>query len=103
MAKRRGIRKHAQGIIGDVLRKVPLSGVAELRVPNDIRRALLQNIDKVRESAVDIFAKEISKVLAKIDVHNIVEDVLRSYSLRVEARLDLVPKDTAAAPRKGKK
>jgi hypothetical protein len=105
MAKR-GIRKSAQGIIGDVLRKVPLSGVAELRLPNDIRRVLVQNIEKVRENAVDVFAKEISKVLAKIDVHNIVEDVLQNYSLRIEARIDLTPKEGSPrlqVARKGKK
>jgi hypothetical protein len=105
MAKK-GIRKSAQGLIGDVLRKVPpLSGVAELRVPNDIRRVLVQNIEKVRENAVDVFAKEISKVLAKIDVHNIVDDVLKSYSLRIEARIDLTPKEGArdGTPGKAKK
>ncbi len=106
MAKR-GIRRRAEGLIGDVLRKVPLSGVAEMRLPNDIRRVLVQNIEKVRESAVDVFAKEISKVLAKIDVHGIVDDVLKSYSLRIEARIDLTPKErpkteNSAAP-KGKK
>ncbi len=106
MAKRRGIRNHAQGLIGDVLRKVPLTGVGELKLPNDIRRVLVQNIEKVRESAVDVFAKEISKVLARIDVHNIVEDVLKSYTLRIEARLDLIPKSGPAkdpSPRRSKK
>ncbi|MGZ3649731.1 MAG: hypothetical protein ACXVB9_00665 [Bdellovibrionota bacterium] len=103
MAKR-GIRKGAQGLLGDVLRKVPLPGGGELRVPTDIRRALVQNIEKVRESAVDVFAKEISKVLAKIDVHNIVEDVLQNYSLRIEARIDLTPKaGSPAESRKAKK
>jgi hypothetical protein len=90
---RKGIRRGAQGLIGDVLRKVqPLSGVGEIRVPSDIKRVLVQNIEKVRESAVDVFAKEISKVLAKIDVKNIVDDVLHNYSLRIEARIDLTPK-----------
>ena len=106
MAKRRGIRKHAQGLIGDVLRKVPLSGVTELRLPNDIRRVIVQNIEKVRESAVDVFASEISKVLAKIDVHNIVDDVLKNYSLRIEARIDLTPKEGMgrdSSARKGRK
>jgi hypothetical protein len=92
---RKGIRKGAQGLLGDVLRKVPpLSGVGEIRLPGDIRKVLVQNIEKVRESAVDVFAKEISKVLAKIDVHNIVDDVLHNYSLRIEARIDLTPKNS---------
>jgi hypothetical protein len=96
-----------QGLIGDVLRRVPLGNVSELRIPKDIRRVLVDNIESLRENAVDIFAKEISKVLAKIDVHNIVDDVLKNYSLRLEARIDLVPKKNGTPregqPRKGKK
>jgi hypothetical protein len=88
---RKGIRKGAQGLLGDVLRKT-LPGGGEFSLPADIRRALVHNIEKVRESAVEIFAKEISKVLAKVDVHNIVEDVAKNYSLRIEARIDLSPK-----------
>lgn len=89
---RKGIRKHAKGLLGDVLRKVPLSGVGEFPMPAEIRRVLIQNIEKVRENAVDIFAKEISKVLAKVDVHNIIDEVVKNYSLRIEASIDLVPK-----------
>ncbi len=95
-----------QGLIGDVLRRVPLGNVSELRVPKDIRRVLVANIENLRENAVDVFAKEISKVLSKIDVHNIVEDVLQNYSLRLEARIDLVPKRGSprdSQARKGKK
>jgi hypothetical protein len=96
-----------QGLIGDVLRRVPLGSVPELRVPKDIRRVLVTNIENLRENAVDVFAKEISKVLAKIDVHGIVEDVLQNYSLRLEARIDLVPKKGSSSrehpARKGKK
>ena len=101
---RKGIRKGAQDLLGDVLRKVPLPGGGEIPLPGDIRRVLVHNIEKVRESAVDIFAKEISKVLAKIDVHNIIEDVAKNYSLRIEARIDLSPKPgSPAEARKGKK
>lgn len=86
---RKGLHKR---IIGDVLKRVPLAGVPDLKVPSDIRRVLVANIENLRENAVDVFAKEISKVLARIDVHGIVEDVLQNYSLRLEARIDLVPK-----------
>lgn len=88
----RGMRRGAKGILGDVLRKVPLSGAAEIKVPSDIRRVLLANVDNLRENALDIFAKEISKVLSKVDVQHIVDDVLRNYTLRLEAKIDLVPK-----------
>lgn len=87
------MRKRLQdSILGDVLRKVPITGVGEIRVPSDLRRVLVKNIENLRENALDIFAKEISKVLSKLDVQRIVDDVVRNYSLRLEARIDLVPK-----------
>jgi len=89
---RKQIRRSAQGLLGDVLKKMPLSGVAEIRVPSDIRRLLVANIENLRENALDIFAKEISKVLSKLDIQHIVDDVLKNYTLRVEARVDLLPK-----------
>ena len=101
MKQRKGIR---QGLIGDVLRRVPINAVPEIRTPKDIRRVLVANIENLRENAVDVFAKEISKVLAKIDVHSIVEDMLKNYSLRLEARIDLIPKKHGPEPRrKGRK
>jgi hypothetical protein len=105
---RRPLQKGAQKLLGDVLRKVPLTGVSEIRVPSDVRRILVQNIENLRESALDIFAKEISNLLAKIDMQHIVEDVLQNYTMRIEARIDLIPKSPKGAkaesgPRKGKK
>lgn len=93
----RKIRKGAQTILGEVLRKVPITGVGEIRVPSDVRRVLLMNVENLRENALAIFAKEVSRVLSKVDFQNIADDVLRNYSLRVEARLDFVPKKRGAA------
>ncbi len=98
-----GRKSIRQGLIGDVLRRVPLGGVSDLRLPSDIKRVLVANIENLRENAVDVFAKEISKVLAKIDVHNIVEDVLKNYSLRLEARIDLIPKKGSGKEHHAKK
>lgn len=96
-------RLRTGGIFGDVLRKVPLTGVGEIRVPSDVKKILVRNIENLRESALDIFAKEISKVLAKIDVQHILDDVLRNYTLRIEARVDLLPKSGLKSAKKGKK
>ena len=97
-------RRGAKAILGDVLRKVPLSGAAEIRVPSDIRKVVVSNIENLRESAVDIFAKEISKLLSRVDFQQIVGDVLKNYTLRVEAKMELVPKGEAAKKeKKGKK
>jgi hypothetical protein len=86
------IQKSASGLWGGVLRKVPLQGVAEIRVPSDIRRVLVSNIENLRENALDIFAKEISKVLSKVDFQSIIDDVLKNYTLKIEAKVELHPK-----------
>jgi hypothetical protein len=99
----RELRRGAK-ILGEVLRKVPISGAAEIKVPSDIRRVLLANVDNLRENALDIFAKEISKVLSKVDVQHIVDNVLKNYTLRLEAKIDLIPKGRRAkGGKKGKK
>jgi hypothetical protein len=97
-------QKRASGLLGDVLRKVPLQGVAEIRVPSDLRKVLVANIDILRDNALEVFAREISKVLAKVDFQQIVDNTLKNYTLRIEARLDLVPKETHKSSKtKGKK
>lgn len=99
----REARRGAKGILGDVLRKVPITGVTEIRVPSDIRKVLLMNIENLRENALDIFAKEISKVLSKVDVQSMVDETLRNYTLRVEAKIDLLPKGRRAKGAKNSK
>jgi hypothetical protein len=96
--------RNAQGILVDVLRKVPpLSGVAEIRMPSDLKRVLVSNIENLRENAVEIFAREISHVLAKVDFQNIIDDLVKNYTVRVEARIDLLPKRAKQSPRRRKK
>ncbi len=97
-------QKKASGLLGDVLRKVPLQGVAEIRVPSDIRRVLVANIENLRENALEVFAREISKVLAKVDFQQIVDNTLKNYTLRIDAKIDLVPKEMLKGGKtKGKK
>lgn len=102
---RRNIQRGAKGILGDVLRKVPLSGVAEIRVPSDIRRVVVANVENLRENALDIFAKEVSKVLGRLDFQHIIDDVLKNYTLRLEAKVDFLPKGrkTKTSARKARK
>lgn len=90
--KRVSEKKTSGGIWGGVLRKVPLQGVAEIRVPSDLRRVLVSNIENLRENALEVFAREISKVLSKVDFQQIVENTVKNYTLRIEAKIDLVPK-----------
>jgi hypothetical protein len=67
-------------MIGGVLRKVQLGGV-------------VNNVEVFRENVLAIFAKEISRVLSKVDLQRLTDSVIRDYSLRIEARIDLVPKN----------
>jgi hypothetical protein len=95
-------RRGAKGILEEVLRKVPLSGVAEIRVPSDVRKVLVANIENLRESALDVFSREVSRVLSRVDFQRLANDVLRNYTLKVEAKIELVPKGRAKGPRKGR-
>ncbi|MCO5142024.1 MAG: hypothetical protein M9962_02915 [Oligoflexia bacterium] len=91
------IQKSAQGLLGDVLRKVPIGGVGEIKVPSDVRRVLFANIEKMRESALDIFAKEVARVLSQIDFQKILKDAFDNYTLKIEARVKLEPKGSKAS------
>lgn len=72
-------RRSAHEVIGDVLRKVPLSGV-------------VSNVEILREGVLEIFAKEVSRVLKKVDFERLADHVLKGYTLHIEAKVDLVPK-----------
>lgn len=100
--KRQSEKKASGGIWGGVLRKVPLQGVAEIRVPSDVRRVLVSNIENLRENALEVFAREISKVLSKVDFQQIVDNTVKNYTLRIDAKIDLVPKGKSQKS-KGKK
>lgn len=94
-------RRIQAGIIGDVLRKASLSGVGEIRLPSDVRRVIVANIENMREGAIEVFAREISKVLAKVDFQHILDDVLKNYTLRLEAKIELVPKGKSKEKKAG--
>jgi hypothetical protein len=85
-------RKLGETLLGDVLRKAAAGGVDGLRLSTDVKRVVVENIEGLRESAVDIFAHEVSKVLSRMDVQRIADDVFRNYTLHVEAKLELQPK-----------
>lgn len=92
MKRNKKLRRSAQDILGDVLRKVPLSGVAELNVPKEIRKAVVANIENLRNGVLDVFAVEISRVLSKLDVQKLTDEVLKNYTLKIEAKIELQPK-----------
>lgn len=103
MRKKKKLRRSAQDIIGEVLRKMPLSGVAELNVPKEIRKAVVANIENLRNGVLDVFAVEISRVLSKLDVQKLTDEVLKNYTLKIEANIELKPKGRGAVQMKAKK
>lgn len=100
MRREKRPRRSAQDIIGEVLRKVPLSGVAELNVPKEIRKALVANIENLRNGVLDVFAVEISRVLSKLDAQKLADEVFKNYVLKVEAKIELQPKNRARSKAK---
>ena len=83
-------RRGAKGLLNDVLRKVPLTGVSDIRGAGDLRKVLLANVDLLRDNALDIFAKEVSKVLSKVDVQRL-DALVRAHTLDGAPRPALAP------------
>ena len=97
------LSRGAQGLIGDVLKKVPITGVGDIRVPSDVRRLIVANVESLRESALEIFANELSRFIRKVDVQHVLDDILNNYTLKLEARIDLQPKKGRRRPKTAKK
>lgn len=85
-------KKIGESLLGDVLRKVPIAGVDGMRLSADVKRVVVTNVEALRESALDVFAHEVSKVLSRLDFQRIADDVFRNYSLKLEAKIELQPK-----------
>lgn len=103
MSQRKKTGKSAQDILGEVLRRAPLFGVADLNLPKEIRRSLAGNIENLRNGVLDIVAVEVSRVLGKIDLEKLTDYVLKNYSLRLEAKIELAPKKRKNGASKAKK
>jgi hypothetical protein len=78
----------ARALIEEILRKVP----SELKVPSDVRKVLLNNVDGLRSGVLDIFSTEIAKMLSKVDFQRMLVDVMRNYTVHLDAKIDLIPK-----------
>lgn len=78
--------------LSDVLKKMPLGTMGDLGLPKEVMSALLANIEKARQSAQDVFAHEIAKVLSKVDFQNMLDDVVKNYKIKLSAEIELEPK-----------
>ena len=89
-------RSGARFLIEEILRKVP----GELKVPSDVKRALLNNVEGLRSGVLDIFSTEIAKTLSKVDFQRMLVDVMRNYTIHLDAKIDLIPKNGQKAVQK---
>lgn len=79
----------ARSLIEEVLRKIP----GELKVPSDVRQVLIKNVEGLRSGVLDIFSTEIAKTLSKVDFQRMLVDVMRNYTVHLDAKIDLIPKN----------
>ncbi len=81
----RKIRASAGDLLGDLMRRISVSGVGELKVPRDVVSLLQVNFDKLLSSA-----------LSRLDVNRVLEDVLRDYRIKISAEVTFEPKNHKA-------
>ena len=84
-------QRREPGLFSDMLRKVQFSG--DLLPRADIRKIVVSNIENLRDNALDVFASEVSKMLNRMDAQKILHAVLAGYTIKLEARINLEPKD----------
>lgn len=85
------IRASASDLLSEIVKRVSVSSVGELRVPGDVLSILQTNLDKF-----------LSKVVSKIDVNSLLDDLARDYKIRISAEVILEPKKSRATKKKRK-
>lgn len=92
--------------ITNVLKKMPLAGVGDLKAATDVLNDLLASVEKARHGLQDVIAHEAAKVFSKVDFQRIVNDIVQNYSLKVSAEIHFEPKSAGKSgsvkKRKGK-
>ncbi len=94
-------KKDGESVVGDVLRKVISVGVGaafmteemvknvlgELPLPKDIISGLIQNAKNTKEEFVHSVRDELGSYLKKVDIRNLLEEVLQDYDIDVDAKI----------------
>jgi hypothetical protein len=75
------IRAHAEDLIGDLLKRLPVTAVGELKLPKDMRSLIQGNLDRW-----------LSNALSRLDVNRVLEDLLSDYRIKISAELTFEPK-----------
>lgn len=88
---RKGAQDKLQGLLAEVLRKVPLSG-ADLNLPKELLQNVQGNLGKSRKTILDIVSREVTRVAAKVDAQKVLEEILRNNRIKIQAEIILEPK-----------
>lgn len=78
--------------IADVFRKRPFTVVSDLKGTGEISKLLLSNMGAFRSNITEVLSKEVSKVINKVDVSKLLHQVLKDYTIKVEAKIEFQPK-----------
>ncbi len=93
-------RQKTQGILGEVLKRMPMSQMGELKLPKEILHQIQFNIEKTRDSILGIISNEVSRVASTIDAQRVLEEVLQNHRIRFSAEIVFEPKNNK---RRGKR
>jgi hypothetical protein len=86
MAKK--IKIVAPDLLNDILKRA----VSELPLPKEAMGLAFTNIEKFRQGARDSLSREISKAFNRVDFGRITSEILKNYTLKVNAEIRLEPK-----------
>ncbi len=71
--------------------------IQELRLPRDVARYFLEQIDDTKNALLRVFANEVRDFLEHTDVAEDLRKVLTSVSLEVSTQIRFIPNENSAA------
>jgi len=92
------VRRTVEAGLGSISRneKGRLRGlVNELRIPKDVARYLLAQVDDTKNALLRVFAREVREFLENTDIAEDMRSVLTSVSLEMSTRVSFVPNESA--------
>jgi ribosomal protein RSM22 (predicted rRNA methylase) len=93
MKRKRKTQDRIQEILGDVMRRLPLSqGMSDITLPKELLGALQANIEKSRAGVMNVLSREITKVVSRVDAQTVLEEILRNNRIKIQAEIILEPK-----------
>jgi hypothetical protein len=109
--------------LGDVMKEITMTGLATLfmtedsvrgflkdkKLPKELLAGLLDGVGKKKDDFYGLVAKEVGRVLSKIDITREVSRFLEQHNVQFEAKISFEPKtrssgeETAAVEKAGEK